>query len=212
MIAVFWTLALSTVTSSVNAEHDCYSCASKPYLDQWLEYMYHLYPPKNFTDDCNRPSANTVDVRRCNSACFTLKDYDEFHGNRFIRGCADKLALFDLQAELREELNSVGPIETCRAIDRELLLPSVKFEGQSNMVVLCACAADRCNQSPTSSDSSAAETLHDVLDDASGDGVDEGSGDGSGDGVDKLSPPLVVRNKREVPLTEIDDDSPNYTD
>lgn len=59
--------------------HYCYSCMSRSYLSIWDRLMHHYFPPKNFTEQCERPTAE-VGVVRCDTACFTVVEEDHVGG------------------------------------------------------------------------------------------------------------------------------------
>ncbi|CAB3402498.1 unnamed protein product [Caenorhabditis bovis] len=127
----------------------CFSCASFVYLPLWQQLMHHYYPPKNFTDRCWQPDAG-IGVVPCTSACFTLveqvdsKDYmPEQPG--VMRGCVDRLLLFGLDDDVRNVLSGYDTQRVCRRTDRKLLR-LYPLTTQTDLVNLCTCVGDFCNE------------------------------------------------------------------
>uniref|UniRef100_A0A914WEL1 Uncharacterized protein n=1 Tax=Plectus sambesii TaxID=2011161 RepID=A0A914WEL1_9BILA len=104
----------------------CFSCMSRSYLSIWDRLMHHYFPPKNFTEQCERPTAE-VGVVRCETACFTVVEEEHVGavgiivGNRYMRGCLDRLLLFGIDPDLRDAMANVGETDQCRVTNRKLL-------------------------------------------------------------------------------------------
>jgi hypothetical protein len=69
----------------------CFSCMSRSYLTIWGRLMHHYFPPKNFTEQCDRPTTE-VGVVRCDTACFTVVEEEHVGGRCKMANMCDRCA------------------------------------------------------------------------------------------------------------------------